>query len=243
MRGGRFDSQASLFGDEGQGRIMQATVGVAGCGALRVTLVTVLAEAGVSRFVLADQDYPEITDLNTQFIYAMSDPRPKAQRAAQWITAVNPLAELEVHAERIDEGTKTMFDCCDIIADCLCDPKASAVLSDYAAERGKTVVYADVCGFKGRVAVSAPGSSSIGEIVGKAEPYAEPRSNVGAAASAIASIQALEILKAISGAGSANAGRLVEFDLESMKSSIVGRGFRNPGTGRGRFASPYLTPS
>ena len=224
MIGGRFDSQAPLFGEEGQGRIMQATVGVAGCGALGVTLVTVLAEAGVSCFVLADQDYPEITDLNTQFIYAMSDPRPKAQIAAQWITAVNPLAELEVHAERFDEGTKSMFDCCDVIADCLCDPKASAVLSDYAAERGKAVVYADVCGFGGRVAVSTPGFPSIGDMVEKADPYKDPRSNVGALASAIASIQALEILRMVSGAGPSNAGTMVEFDLASMKSRTVARG-------------------
>ena len=223
MRGGRFDSQMPLFGDEGQGRIMQATVGVAGCGTLGVTLVTVLAEAGVSRFVLADQDYPEITDLNTQFIYAMADPRPKAQIAAQWITAVNPLAELEVHAERFDEGTKSMFDCCDVIADCLCDPKASAMLSDYAAERGKAVVYADVCGFEGRVAVSVPGSPGVGEMLEKVDPYAEPRPNVGAAASAIASIQASEILRMVSGTGPVNAGRLVEFDLASLTSRIVGR--------------------
>ena len=223
MRGGRFDRQIPLFGEEGQERIMGAVVGVAGCGGLGVTLVTALAEAGVCRYVLADPDYPGITDLNTQFIYAMSDPRPKAQIAAQWITAINPLAELEVHAERFVAGTGSMFDCCDIIADCLEDPDASAALSDYAEERGKTVVHADVSGFEGRIAVSVPGSVSIEDILDRAERRPEGSSSVGAAVSAIASMQALEVLRILSGAGASNAGRLVEFDLASMSSRTVGR--------------------
>ena len=216
MIGGRFERQLPIFGEEGQQKLMNVTVGVAGCGGLGVTLITELAEAGVSHFVLADPDYPEISNLNRQFIYAMSDPRPKAQISAQWITAINPLAEIEVHAESFREGTESMFDCCDIIADCLDSIKDRLRLADYAYSSGKTLVHGGVCGLEGQIAVSVPGKTpSLREMIGTSKGDSEVPS-LGAAVSAIASLQATEILKIASGLGTENEGKLVAVDLKSM---------------------------
>ncbi len=222
MIGGRFERQLPIFGEDGQERIMSATIGVAGCGGLGVTLVTELAEAGVSHFVLADPDYPEISNLNRQFIYAMSDPRPKAEISAQWITAINPLAEIEVHAESFREGTETMFDCCDIIVDCLDSIKDKLSLSDYAYSSGKTLVHGGVCGLEGQIAVSVPGKTpSLREMIGTSKGDKDVPS-VGAAVSAIASLQAVEVLKIASGMGTENEGKLITLDLRTMTMEKIG---------------------
>ena len=222
MIGGRFERQLPIFGEDGQERLMNVTVGVAGCGGLGVTLLTELAEAGVSHFVLADPDYPEISNLNRQFIYAMSDPRPKAEICAQWITAINPLAEIEVHAESFREGTETMFDCCDIVADCLDNMKDRMRLADYAYRSGKTLVHGGVCGLEGQIAVSVPGRTpSLRDMIGTCKGDAEVPS-VGAAVSAIASLEAMEVLKIASGIGTENEGKLVTIDLRSMTMESVG---------------------
>ena len=109
----RFDRQMPIFGEDGQQRIMNAKVGIAGCGGLGVNVITQLAMAGVSRFILADPQVPDITNLNRQFIYTASDWRPKAEVAAQWILALNPLAEVEVHSEPVTVETRAMFSGCD----------------------------------------------------------------------------------------------------------------------------------
>ena len=70
---GRYSRQIPIFGEEGQNRIQSSRVGIAGCGGLGVNVATQLAMAGVGSFVLADDQMPEITNLNRQFIYAASD--------------------------------------------------------------------------------------------------------------------------------------------------------------------------
>ncbi len=216
MNGGRFERQLPLFGEDGQNKIMNATVGVAGCGGLGVTLVTMLAEAGVSHFILADPGYPEIEDISTQFIYAMSDPRPKAQTTAQWITAINPLAEIEVHCEPFSKETESMFGCCDVIADCIEDIEGSLLLADYACRSGKTLVHGRACGLEGIVAVAAPeNASGLKRALEEARGHDEQPS-VGAAVSAVASLEALEVLKIVSGIGTENVGLIVSLDMRAM---------------------------
>ncbi len=218
MIGGRFERQLPLFGEEGQKRIMDATVGVAGCGGLGVTLLTMLSEAGVSHFVIADPDYPDISNLNRQFIYSMAGQGPKAQISAQWITMVNPLAEIEVHAEKFREGTESMFDCCDIVVDCLDNMKDRMTLSDYAYRSGKTLVHGEVSGFEGQIAVSVPGRTpSLKEMIGTCPGQPDAVPSVGAVVSAVACMEASEVLKIVSGLGTESEGRLVTIDLRSMR--------------------------
>ncbi len=91
----RFERQLPIFGEDGQRRIMEAKIGVAGCGGLGVNVVTALAEAGACRFILCDYDVPDVTNLNRQFIYSAGDMRPKSMISAEWILALNPAADVE----------------------------------------------------------------------------------------------------------------------------------------------------
>ncbi|MBR4504583.1 MAG: HesA/MoeB/ThiF family protein [Candidatus Methanomethylophilaceae archaeon] len=217
MIGGRFERQLPLFGEEGQEKIMGATVGVAGCGGLGVTLITLLAEAGVSHYILSDPDYPDITNLNRQFIYTAGDQRPKSQISAEWITAINPLAEIEVHPEPFGEGTESMFYPCDIIVDCLDNMESRMKLADYAYGNGKPLVHGGISGFEGQIAVSIPGQTpSLRDMIGTCAGEGEGVPVFGAAVSAIAAMEAIETLKIISGMGTETAGKLVAVDFRSM---------------------------
>ncbi len=217
MIGGRFERQLPIFGGEGQERIMNATVGVAGCGGLGVTLITLLAEAGVSRYVLSDPDYPDITNLNRQFIYSAGDQRPKSQISAEWIMALNPLAEIEVHSEPFGDGTESMFDPCDIIVDCLDNMGSRMKLADYAYAKGKPLVHGGISGFEGQIAVSIPGGTpSLRDMIGTCAGEGVGVPVFGAAVSVIAAMEAVEVLKIISGLGTETAGKLVAVDLSSM---------------------------
>lgn len=219
---GRYDRQIPIFGEEGQQRIMSARVGIAGCGGLGVNVITQLAVAGISDFVLSDPQSPDITNLNRQFIYTASDYRPKAEIAAQWILALNPTAMVEAHAEPVTVEGRAMFAGCDIIVDCLDSFESRMILSDLSEELGIPLVHAGVTGTEGQIAVCIPGKTrSLREMIGTMDDPNGTVPSVGAAVSTIASMESLEVLRIVSGMGSKAEGRLITVDMDGWSIETV----------------------
>ena len=219
---GRYDRQIPVFGEDGQKRIQEAVVGIAGCGGLGVNVITQLTAAGVSGFILCDPQTPDVTNLNRQFIYYPADYRPKAEIAAQWVLALNPLAMVEAHAEAICEENRAVFRHCDVIIDCLDSFEGRMVLSDLSEETGIPLIHGGVSGMHGQIAVCIPGKTpSLRDMIGTMRDPEGTVPSVGAAVSNIASMEALEALKLLSGIGTCNAGRLVTVDMEHWTTETV----------------------
>lgn len=213
----RFERQLPIFGEDGQMRIMNAKVGVAGCGGLGVNVITALAEAGVCRFVLCDHDVPDVTNLNRQFIYAAGDMRPKSMISAEWILALNPAADVEAVCEPVTADNGDMFAGCDVIIDCLDSFKARMALNDHSQKLGIPLIHAGISGMNGQLYVSIPGRTPcLMCVLGTARDPDGPVPSVGAAVAAIAGMEALEALRVITGLGSACEGVLVTVDLSTM---------------------------
>ncbi len=211
-----FERQLPVFGEEGQNRIMSAVVGVVGCGGLGVNVITQLCAAGVTHFILCDHRTPELPDLNRQFIYAAGDYRPKSVISAEWILALNPSAEVQSNAEPLTELNGDLFSGCDILVDCLDSNESKLILSDLAERMGVPVVHGGVNGLVGQIAVCVPGrTKSLREVVGDKADQDIIVPSVGAATANIASMQALEVLKIISGIGTDNEGKLITVDMRS----------------------------
>lgn len=211
---GRYSRQIPIFGEEGQNRIQSSRVGIAGCGGLGVNVATQLAMAGVGSFVLADDQMPEITNLNRQFIYAASDFTPKCETCAQWILMLNPVAEVEAHAERITQDTQRMFEGCDAIIDCLDNMESRMVLSDASEALGIPLIHGGVSGMYGQIAVCIPGETpSLREMLGTVKDPGDPIPAFGAAVAVIAGMESVEALKILSGIGSDACGELIAIDM------------------------------
>jgi molybdopterin/thiamine biosynthesis adenylyltransferase len=218
----RFERQRPIFGDEGQQRIMSAVVGVVGCGGLGVNLITQLTMAGVTHFILFDHQTPELSNLNRQFIYTAGDFRPKSVISAEWILALNPSAEIQANSEPLTEINGSLLQGCDIIVDCLDSFSSRMVLSDVAESMGVPLVHGGISGLNGQIAVCIPGKTkSLREMLGTMKEPEGPIPSVGAAVSAIASMQALEVLKIISGMGTENEGKLITLDMKDWTTETV----------------------
>lgn len=214
----RFERQIPIFGEEGQARIMDSRVGVAGCGGLGVNVVTALAEAGVCGFVLCDHDVPDVSNLNRQFIYAAGDLRPKSMISAEWILALNPAADVEAVYEPVSVENGDMFSRCDVIVDCLDSFASRMVLDDHSQRLGIPLVHAGISGFHGQLYTSIPGRTpSLRDVLGTARDPEGPVPSVGAAVAAVAGMQALEVLRIVSGLGGSCEGVLTTVDLETMQ--------------------------
>ena len=211
----RFERQMPIFGEEGQQKIMSSVVGIVGCGGLGVNVVTQLCMAGVTHFILCDHQTPELSNLNRQFIYSAYDMRPKAVISAEWILALNPSAEVQANSEPLTEMNGALFEGCDILVDCLDNFESRMILSDLAEKMNVPLVHAGVSGFEGQIAVCVPGrTKSLREMLGTMKGPEGPIPSVGAAVSIIASMEALEVLKIISGIGTENEGRLITIDMK-----------------------------
>ncbi len=210
----RYERQLPIVGDDGQRRIENARVGIAGCGGLGVNVLTNLVTAGVTQFVLCDPDVPDITNLNRQYIYYPGDMRPKAEVAAQWVLALNPIAEVEAHAEPFSKDTSSMFLGCDVIIDCLDSFSSRMELSDFACENRIPLVHGGVDGLNGQVYVMVPGETpSLREVYGDRKDPDGPAASLGAAVACIASMESVEAVKLLAGMRSDARGRLVTVDM------------------------------
>lgn len=210
----RYERQIPIVGEEGQRRLESARVGIAGCGGLGVNVITNLVTAGVSQFVLCDPDVPEITNLNRQYIYYPGDMRPKAEVAAQWVLALNPIAEVEAHAQPFSEETSSMFLGCDIVVDCLDSYAARLQLSDFAVRNRIPLVHGGIDGLNGELYVMVPGETAdLRTIFGGREDSGKTVPSLGAAVATVAAMQSVEAVKLLAGMPSETRGHLVTVDM------------------------------
>ena len=210
----RYERQIPVVGEDGQRRIQSARVGIAGCGGLGVNVITNLVTAGVTQFVLCDHDVPDITNLNRQYIYYPGDMRPKAEVAAQWVLALNPIAEVEVHAQPFSRDTASMFLGCDIIVDCLDSFSARMELSDFASESGIPLVHGGIEGLNGQIFVMIPGeTATLRDVYGDRRDSDGPVPALGAAVACIAAMQSVEAVKLLAGMPSEARGKLITVDM------------------------------
>ena len=69
----KYIRQIMLFGEEGQEKLKNAKVFVAGAGGLGSPVSTYLAVAGVGKIIIADFDSVDLSNLNRQFLHHEKD--------------------------------------------------------------------------------------------------------------------------------------------------------------------------
>ena len=94
--------QVLMFGEAGQRRLREATIGVIGAGGVGSLLIEYLARLGIGRLVIADKDYVDVTNLSRIVGATHEDATHKARKvnvAQRLIMQANPRCEVEPHDE------------------------------------------------------------------------------------------------------------------------------------------------
>lgn len=201
---GRFERQTPIIGEEGQQRLMSSRVGIVGCGGLGVDALTQLVEAGVMDFVLADPAVPDIPGLNTQFIYAPGDMRPKAQIAAEWALALNYSVMAQSHADAVGTENVQLLTGSSVVLDCTGDETAGGIIAKWCEENRVPLVRGRCSGLKGRVDVCSGGRTY------PVEESADGAPKIGAVVSVVAGVMASEAIRIM--VGHDDAGRSISID-------------------------------
>jgi adenylyltransferase/sulfurtransferase len=203
-------------GEAGQSKLRDARVCLVGLGGLGSVSAMYLAAAGVGRLCAVDRDRVELGNLNRQVIHWTKDlGEAKAESARRKLGALNPEVHLEIlRADVTDATISELASGCSVIVDATDNLQTRKAINRFSVQEGIPFVVGGVNGFHGMVTTVIPGISACLECIfpGRAPGGEEEIGVLGPLPGIVASIQALETIKLICGAGRSLAGRLLLID-------------------------------
>ena len=207
----RYDRQIPLLGADGQERVRDASVFIAGAGGLGSPSAIYLAAAGIGRITIADFDTVDPSNLNRQILHWSDDvSRMKIDSAREKLEKINPDVEIDVISEKIDENNVSkLVGGSDLIVDAMDNFRARYLLNKAAIVRNIPLFHGAVHGFVGQATTVIPGETACLRCIFPNNPPEGVSPIIGATCGVVASIQVTEVLKYISCTGTLAVNRLL----------------------------------
>ena len=222
------------FNIEGQKKRKASSVLVIGSGGLGSPLLLYLAAAGVGRIGIVDFDTVEVSNLQRQVLFGVQDVGvSKAVAASKRLESLNPHITIEVHDTMFTvDNARELVKQYDIVADGTDNFPTRYLVNDACVLEDKVNVYASIFRFEGQASVfnELLPDGSRGPNYRDLFPSPPPPGLVPSCAEGgvigvlpgiLGSVQALEVLKVISGVGDTLSGRLFLFDATGFTSRIL----------------------
>jgi len=210
------------IGAEGQEKLTQSRVVIAGCGATGSVLASLLARSGIGTLRILDRDYVETSNLQRQALFDEEDAResvPKAIAAARQIARFNSQIVVEPHvADLIPANVDSLLGGCDLILDGTDNFETRYLINDYAVKNSVAWIYAAAVGSYAVTMNILPGETACLACIFPESPRGtvqtcETAGILNSAVSLVASIAATEALKFLVGARSKMRRTLVSWDV------------------------------
>ncbi len=204
------------IGEEGQRKIGQARVFVAGIGGLGSISSYYLAAAGIGYLKIVDKDKVDYSNLNRQIIHWTEDiGRWKSDSASRKLKNLNPNCHVEaVQAEISEHNCAELIGDSSIIVDAMDNMKTRRILNAASIIKRIPYIYGGVHQLDGMVTTFVPGKTPCLACVfpdDHAESTAVPPGILGPVPGVIACIQSIETVKLLLGVEGLLTGRLLCF--------------------------------
>lgn len=218
-------------GGPGQARLNAAKVLVIGAGGLGSPVILYLAAAGVGTIGIVDFDTVSLSNLQRQIAHRTADVgRPKTESAADAAQAINPHVRIVPHDTKLTaENALAIIGAYDVVADGSDNFETRFLVNDACYFAKKTLVSAAVTEFDGQLATFKahekgcpcyrcifPEPPPAGTV-----PNCSEAGVLGAAAGVMGTLQALEVIKEITGIGESMAGRLLIYEALATRFRTV----------------------
>jgi adenylyltransferase/sulfurtransferase len=213
------------FGMEAQLKLKAAKVLVIGSGGLGSPVLLYLAAAGVGTLGIVDFDVVDDSNLQRQVVFGVDEiGKPKVEAAKRRLEALNPYIRIQLHNTHINsQNALDIIKDYDVIADGTDNFPTRYLVNDASVLLGKPNVYASIFQFEGQVSVFnyRDSQGKLGPNYRDLYPTPPPPGLVPSCAEGgvlgvlpgiIGSLQALEVIKVITGVGETLSGRFFIFD-------------------------------
>lgn len=212
----RYDRQLLIreMGPEGQERLKQTKVAIAGVGGLGSAAALYLAAAGVRTIGLLDHDEVKLSNLNRQTLHRTEDiGRKKVVSAAEKLKSINPWTEIITIEQRItDTNVTDLLSGFNGVIDALDNLQTRFLLNKAALQHGIPLFHGAVRGFEGRLMTVIPGQTACLRCVYRGVLPEEKIPVIGVAPAVVGSLQATEVIKYFAGIGRLLTNRCIVYD-------------------------------
>jgi len=197
------------LGEDGQRRLIESRVVIIGCGALGTVLANTLVRAGVGYVRLCDRDFIELNNLQRQVLFDETDIAeglPKAEAAARKLRRINSTVTVEAHVVDVNhENVERLAEGVDLILDGTDNFEARFLINDVSVKTETPWIYGAVIGATGLCMPIVPHDGPCLRCVFEEAPPPEMNPTcdtagvLGAAVNIVASFQAIEAIKMLTG--------------------------------------------
>ena len=211
------------LGEEGQRRLAGSRALLCGCGALGSAIANILVRAGVGTLRIVDRDFVELSNLQRQTLFDEADAEaglPKAVAAAEKLRRINSTVTVEPVVADIDPTNIEGFcDRVDVILDGTDNFETRFLINDAAVKLGLPWVYGGCVGAEGQTMTILPGETACLRCLMPecpapgSTPTCDVAGILGPIVGLIASIEAGEAIKILSGNRAAISRSLTVVDL------------------------------
>lgn len=227
----RYNRQIVLpeIGIEGQQRLLESRVLLVGLGGLGSPLAMYLATCGVGRLTLADPDRVELENLQRQILYGTSSVgHAKTEEARRVVEELNPEIRIDTVAEYLKGGLlQEQVQAADLVVDATDNFETRLAINQACVESATPLVSGAVIRMEGQVAVfrnQEEGDACYQCLFGD-EPVPEEGCSetgvLGPVAGAVASVQAVEVVKCLLSIGKPLYNRLLLYDAREAQWRVV----------------------
>jgi len=219
------------FGLEAQQKLKASKVLVIGSGGLGSPVLLYLAAAGIGTIGIVDFDVVDDSNLQRQVLFGVGEiGQPKVEAAKRRLESLNPHINLKVYNTQLtSKNALDLIKEYDVVADGTDNFPTRYLVNDACVLLGKTNVYASIFQFEGQVSVFnyINGKGEVGP--NYRDLYATPPPAglvpscaeggvLGVLPGIIGSLQALEVIKVVTGVGEVLSGRFFSFDALNFES-------------------------
>lgn len=213
------------MGEEGQQKLLDAKVCIVGAGGLGCPTALYLAAAGVGTLGIVDNDKADLSNLQRQILHTeKSVGTPKVESAIETLSRINSEITVIPHGERLtSENVMDIFSGYDLVVDGTDNFPTRYLINDACVFLGLANVHGSIFHFDGQVAVfHGPGGGPCYRCLYPEPPPPELAPScaeagvLGAICGVVGTLQALETVKLIIGAGAPLEGRILSVDAMEM---------------------------
>jgi adenylyltransferase/sulfurtransferase len=210
---------------QGQEQLLKAKVLIVGLGGLGSPLAMYLASAGVGSLVLVDDDSVELSNLQRQIIHDNNSlGNHKVVSAKNRIHQLNDQVAVQAIAKRLDEAElDSLVNDVDVVVDCSDNFTTRFMINRSCVNHSKVLVSGAAIRMEGQLmtidprVAGAPCYQCLYPDVGNEELTCSESGVLAPLVGVIGSMQALEVLKVITGVGDTLVGRVLIFDAKTMQ--------------------------
>lgn len=218
----RYDRQIRMrgLGKNGQLKLKKAQVMVAGAGGLGCPVSLYLIAAGVGYLAVVDKETVELSNLNRQVLHWSDDVgKMKSVSVLEKLHQLNPEVEIEAVPKMITpNNVQELVHGFTVVVDCMDNWRTRFVLNEACVRENVPFVHAGVHSLYGQITTIIPGKGPCLQcILPKIPPEKEKIPILGPTAGILGLLEALEIIKIITGMGEPLVGRMLHFDGETMR--------------------------